>query len=140
MLQQRDCCFQQYQEEREGRELHDFTQLSCCQKNNKAKIIFAFQISIGRNQSSDKGFLGGSVVKNPPADAGDLGWVDPLEKEMAARSSILAQENPVDTAAWLAVVYRVTKESNTTYQLSSSNNKSSDRSLGAMSFTFYLPG
>ena len=41
------------------------------------------------------GFLGGSVLKNPPANAGDLGfnpWVEkiPLEEEMATHSSILA--------------------------------------------------
>ena len=40
------------------------------------------------------GFTGGSVVKNPPANAGDwgrpLGWEDPLKKEMATHSSILA--------------------------------------------------
>ena len=43
-------------------------------------------------------FPGGSVVKNPPANAGDaapsLGWEDPLEKEMATDSSILAWEVP----------------------------------------------
>ena len=37
---------------------------------------------------------GGSVVKNPPANAGDLSWEDPLEEEMAAHSSILAWEIP----------------------------------------------
>ena len=40
------------------------------------------------------GFAGGSVVKNPSASAGDAGsvsgWEDPLEKEMATHSSILA--------------------------------------------------
>ena len=40
------------------------------------------------------GFPGGSVVDNPPAGAGDavwsLGLEDPLEKEMATHSSILA--------------------------------------------------
>ena len=42
-------------------------------------------------------FPGGLVVKNPPANAGDagdvgliLGLEDPLEKEMATHSSILA--------------------------------------------------
>ena len=30
------------------------------------------------------------VKKNPPANAGDMGWEDPLEKEMATHSSILA--------------------------------------------------
>ena len=43
-------------------------------------------------------FPGGSVVKNPPADAGDwgrsLGWEDPLKKEMATHSSILDWEIP----------------------------------------------
>ena len=44
------------------------------------------------------GFLGGSVVKNPSDNAGDVkeSWVqplgreDPLEEEMATHSSILA--------------------------------------------------
>ena len=39
-------------------------------------------------------FPGGSVVKNLPADAAEVGsipgWEDPLEKEMATDSSILA--------------------------------------------------
>ena len=41
------------------------------------------------------------MVKNPPANAGDmetqvqsLGWEDPLEKEMATHSSVLAWRNP----------------------------------------------
>ena len=41
---------------------------------------------------------GGSVVKNPPAKAGDTGSIpgqeDPLEKEMATYSSILAWKIP----------------------------------------------
>ena len=44
------------------------------------------------------GFPGGSVVKNRPASAGDtgsiLGQADPMEKEMATHSSILAWEIP----------------------------------------------
>ena len=40
----------------------------------------------------------GSVVKNLPANAGDvvrsLGWEDPLEKETESHSSILAWEIP----------------------------------------------
>ena len=44
------------------------------------------------------GFPGGSVVKNPPAlqetQILSLGWKDPLEKEMATHSSILAWEIP----------------------------------------------
>ena len=44
------------------------------------------------------GLSGGSVVKNPPAKqeiwVQSLGWKDPLEKEMATLSSILAWEIP----------------------------------------------
>ena len=55
----------------------------------------------------DKGFPGGSVVKNPPANAGDsgsipLGQEDPLEKEMATHSSILTWEIPwTEDLGWL---------------------------------------
>ena len=47
------------------------------------------------------GFPGDSVVKNLPANAGDtghmvqsLGWEDPLQKEMATCSNILAWKIP----------------------------------------------
>ena len=47
------------------------------------------------------GVLGGAVVKNLPASAGDaggmgliLGWEDTLEGEMATHSTILTWENP----------------------------------------------
>ena len=44
------------------------------------------------------GFPGGSVIKNPPANAGGMslipGWGRSLEKEMATHSSILAWEIP----------------------------------------------
>ena len=44
------------------------------------------------------GFLGDSVVKNPPAKqetwVQSLCWEDSLEKEMATHSSILAWEIP----------------------------------------------
>ena len=44
------------------------------------------------------GFPGGSVVKNPPVNAGDAGSIPglgrSLEKEMATQSSLLATEIP----------------------------------------------
>ena len=52
------------------------------------------------------------MVKNLPANAGDtrdqvqsLGWEDPLEKEMATHSRILAWEIPwTEEAGWLQFV------------------------------------
>ena len=50
---------------------------------------------------SGRGFPGGTLIKNPPANAGDardsvryLGREDPLEEEMTAHSSILAWKIP----------------------------------------------
>ena len=64
----------------------------------------------------------GSEVKNLPAVQEEqelwvqwsLGWDDPLEKEMATHSSILACKTPTDRGAWWATAHGVTKESDTT--------------------------
>ena len=49
-------------------------------------------------KSIETGFPGGSVVKNPPANAGDMGLIPgsgrSLEKKMAAYSSILTCKIP----------------------------------------------
>ena len=64
------------------------------------------------------GFPGGSVVKNPPAmqemQAWFLGQEDPLEKEMATHSSILAWEIPMDRGTCWATVHGITEESDMT--------------------------
>ena len=63
------------------------------------------------------GFPGGAVVKNPPAkqetQIPSLGQEDPLEKEMATHSSILAWENPW-TEELLCYSLKGHKELNTT--------------------------
>ena len=38
-----------------------------------------------------------------------LGWEDPLEKETATHSSILAYRIPMDRETWQATVHRVSK-------------------------------
>ena len=56
---------------------------------------------------------GGSVVKNPPANAGDTGSIPgsgrPLAKETAAHSRILAWRVPWTEEPWWATVHAVTK-------------------------------
>ena len=70
---------------------------------------------MNKNLASDCnwGFPGGSVVKNPPANAGDGGSNprsgDPLEEEMATGFSILAWKNAMDRRGWRATVHGVAK-------------------------------
>ena len=52
-------------------------------------------------------------VKNLPAmqetPVRSLGWEDPLKKEMANLSSILAWKNPIDRGAWWATVLGIAR-------------------------------
>ena len=71
------------------------------------------------------GFPGGSVVKNTPANAGDVGS-KPVERFSGEGNSNPLQysclRNPMDRGAWLVTVHGVTKESHTTWLTKSHNN------------------
>ena len=60
-----------------------------------------------------KGFPGGSVVKNLPVNAGDMGLIPGLERSPREGNGNPLQysclENPMDGGAWLATVHGVTK-------------------------------
>ena len=64
------------------------------------------------------GFPGGSMVKNPPASAGDLGSTPGLGRSPAEGNGNPLQYscpgNPMDRGAWQAAVHGVTKESDMT--------------------------
>ena len=68
------------------------------------EYIYAFVLT---KHVERQGVPSGSVVKNPPANAGDtemrvqsLGQEDPMEEETATSSSILAWKNTMDREAW----------------------------------------
>ena len=67
------------------------------------------------------GFPSGIMVKSPPAVqetwVQSLDWKDPLEKEMATRSSILAWKIPWTKKPGWATVHGVTKKSDPTERL-----------------------
>ena len=75
---------------------------------------------------SIEGFPGVTVVKNPSAKQETqirfLNPEDPLQKEMAAHSSILAWEIPWTEEPGRAAVHRVAKES-ATIELLNNNNE-----------------
>ena len=62
------------------------------------------------------GFPGGSVVKNPPANAGDVGSIlgsGRFPREESGNPLLYScLENPMDRGAWWATVHGVTKGSN----------------------------
>ena len=64
------------------------------------------------------GFLGGSVVKNPPANAGDIGLIPGLGRSLGKGNGNPPQYsclgNPMDRGAWWATVHEVAKESDMT--------------------------
>ena len=59
------------------------------------------------------GFPGDSVVKNPPANAGDTGSIPGLGRSPGERKGCSLPysglENSLDRGAWRATVHRVTK-------------------------------
>ena len=65
-----------------------------------------------------RGFRGGSVVKNPPANAGDVGSVPGLGRSPGGGNGNLLWYsrlgNPMDRGAWRAAIHGVAKESDTT--------------------------
>ena len=68
--------------------------LKCSQTDTFGPIIYYFILCLILLE----GFPDGSVVKNPPANARDMGLIpgqeDPLGKEMATHSSILVWKIP----------------------------------------------
>ena len=67
------------------------------------------------------GFPGGSVVQNPPANAGDtidMGSIPGLGRSSGVGNGNPLQysclENPMDRGAWRATVHGVAKETDTT--------------------------
>ena len=64
------------------------------------------------------GFPGGSVVKNPPANAGAVGSISGSGRSPGEGNGNPLQYsclgNPMDRGAWQATVHGITKESNMT--------------------------
>ena len=67
------------------------------------------------------GFPGGSVAKNPPADAGDVDLIPGLGRSPKEENGNPLQYsclgNLMDRKVWQATIHGVTKDSDTTWQL-----------------------
>ena len=84
-----------------------------CKIHLNTLICINFLRSIFIFSNSNMGFPGGSVVKNLPADAGDVGPVPgvgrPLGEANGSPLQYSCLGNSMDKGAWQATVYRVTK-------------------------------
>ena len=62
---------------------------------------------------ADMSFPGGSVVKNSPANAGDMVSIPGLGRFPGEGNGYLLQysglKNPIDRGAWRATIHRITK-------------------------------
>ena len=72
------------------------------------------------------GFLGGSVVKNPPANVGDMALIPQLRRIPGVGNGNPFQYSclgiSMDRGPWQATVHGVGKESDTTERLNNNNN------------------
>ena len=90
-------------------------------------------VNVSQRALPDKGFLGGSVVKNPPANAGDVGLIPGSGRSPGEGNSKLLQSGEFLSGEFLSgafhaqrslvdcIVHGVVKELDTTEQLT--NNK-----------------
>ena len=80
------------------------------------------------------GFAGGSVVKNPSVNAGDRsfipGWGRFPGEGKGNPLQYSCQGNPMDRGAWWAIVYRVSKELDTTWRLKQQQQQSGQHTSG----------
>ena len=79
----------------------------CTIQKNDFYFIFTYSFSVPTPVFV--GFPGVSDGKESSCNAGELDWEDPLEKEMATHSSILAWRIPMDGGEWRATVHGVAK-------------------------------
>ena len=68
--------------------------------------------------SAGLGFPGGSVIKNPPANAGDVSLIPESERSLGEGNGNPLQYsclgNPMDRGAWWATIHVAAKESDMT--------------------------
>ena len=80
--------------------------------------IFFFSIKKKKRSIIALGFPGGSMVKNPPANAGDMGSIPGLGRSLREENGnslhYSCLGNPMDRGSWWATVQGVAKESDTT--------------------------
>ena len=97
--------------------LPHWRQILCCWATRENPVYFVKYQHLGIprwiKELIPRGFPGGSVVKNPPANAGDTGSLPGLGRSPGEGNGNPPQysclENPMDRRAWRATVHRVAR-------------------------------
>ena len=92
--------------------------------------------------NSLQGLPGGSMVKNPPANAGDTGWIPESGRSPGEGNANLLRYsclgNPMDRETWWATVHEVAKD--TAWQLNNQYSPSSANSDFVLFVSAFLRG
>ena len=111
---------------RRRRRKHGFQRTIC--------IVGPWKASCGKqidNYSQLLGHFGGSVLKNPPANSGDMDLIPWLERSLGEVNGNPFQcsclGNPMDRGAWQAIVHGIAKESDMTERLNNTLSCKSDK-------------
>ena len=85
----------------------------CMRCGDALLSVDGYREDLVESQGASQGASRGSVVKNPPANAGDVGLILGLRKSPGGgNGSLLLYSclgNPMDRGIWRAIVCRVTK-------------------------------
>ena len=95
----------------------DHTDQKMCEKRCLCAESLHHHLTGFCGASATHGLPGGSVVKNPPASAGDVGSMPASGRAPGGDGNPLRYSclgNPVERGAWWATVHGVAKESDTT--------------------------
>ena len=95
-------------------------QCSCLENPRDGEAWWAAVYGVAQKRLSSSsstptmGYPGGSVVKNPPTNAGDSGWILGLGRSPGEGNGNPLQcsclENPMDRGAWWAIVHGVVRD------------------------------
>ena len=128
-----------------------FASKLCSSRDTVSKVTWGQDSHLEVKKGETKaccGFPGGTVVKNPPANAGGLGfdpWVGKIPWGRKWQHLSPCLENPMDRGAWQATIHGVTKSrtgpsdwahtqyQETVYQIVSYNEDCSDHHISAVS-------
>ena len=97
---------------------------------------------IGKTLMTQGRFSGGSVVKNPPTNAQDTGWIPRSGRSPGEGNGNPLQYsylgNPKERGAWQATIHGITKEWDTTHRLNNNSDTTCWTSFHVLVYNLFI--